>query len=241
MRTLFTFASLGAYLLLSLVLGIKYTILGKRGKIKEQDDFLHKIVYHWARTMVKSTGGKVEVVGLENIPEQNVLYVSNHQGYGDIPVILGYLPKGKGVVAKIEMSKAPIMSKWMSRMGCLFLDRSSMRQSMQTILDGIEMLKNGKTLVIFPEGTRSKGNEIGEFKKGSLQLAVKSGVPVVPVTMDGTYKMYEANDNKVKPSTIKVIVHEPIYMENLTPEDKKNLAEIVKEIIEKPLQNNQNL
>lgn len=235
MRTLLTFASLGGYLLVSLVLGIKYKSLGKKGKIEEQTIYLEKVVTHWARLMVKSTGSKIEVIGLENIPDQNVLYVSNHQGYGDIPVILGYIPKAKGLVAKVEMSKAPIMSKWMSRMGCLFLDRASMRQSMQMILQGIEMLKSGKTMVIFPEGTRSKGNEVGEFKKGSLQLAVKSGVPIVPVTMNGTYKMYEEK-GKVKPAAIQVTVHPPIYMEKLTPEEKKNLAEIVKKVISGPLQ-----
>ncbi len=237
MRTLFTFAALGGYLLLSLVLGIKYKLLGKMGKLEEQDIYLHKVVKNWATTMVKSTGSKVEVVGMENIPEKNVLYVSNHQSYGDIPVILGYLPKAKGMVAKIEMSKAPIMSKWMRHMGCIFLDRSSMRQSMQMILLGIEMLKSGKTLVIFPEGTRSKSNQLGEFKKGSLQLAVKSGVPVIPVTMDGTYKMYEET-GKARPTTIHVTVHPPIYMENLTPEEKKNLAEMVKNIIQAPLLKN---
>lgn len=234
MRTILTFGALGGYLIVSLFLQIKYNYLGKKGKHEKQAEYLDKVVTHWARLMVRATGGKVEISGIENIPERNVLFVSNHQGYGDIPVILGFLPKLKGVVAKVEMAKTPIMSNWMRRMGCLFLDRSSLRQSMQMILDGIEMLKSGKTLVIFPEGTRSKGNTVGEFKKGSLQLAAKSGVPVVPVTMDGTYKMYEEK-GKVKAATIKVTVHPPIYMDALSPEEKKNLAEVVKKIIEGPL------
>ncbi len=234
MRTLFFYLSLGLYLLVTIVLSMKYNWLGKKGKLEAQEIYLEKLTTHWGRSMIKACFSKVEVTGLENIPERNVLFVSNHQGYADIPVILGFVPKLKGIVAKIEMKKAPIMSIWMTRMGCLFLDRSSMRQSMQMILNGIEMLKSGKTLVIFPEGTRSKSNHLGEFKKGSLQLAVKSGAPVVPVTISGSYKMFEEKGG-IRPATIKVTVHPPIYMDNLSPEEKKNLAEIVKKIIEGPL------
>lgn len=230
MRTMFTFGTCAIYMLYSLILEIKYFYLGKIGKIKEQEDFLHRITIHWSKTMIKSTGSKVEVLGLENIPDCNVLFVTNHQGYADIPLILGYIPKLKGIVAKIELKKIPILSGWMMRLGCIFLDRSSLRQSMQMILNGIEDLKNGHTLAIFPEGTRSRSKQVGEFKKGSLQLAIKSGVPVVPITIDGSYKVYE-EFNKVRPAQLKVIVHPPIYMENLSSEEKKNLAEIVRNII----------
>lgn len=236
MKTILFMIYLGLYMVYSLAFSVKYKILGAKGKIQEQEAYLDKVSSNWGKSMVKGIGCKVDVIGLENIPEQNVLYVSNHGGNIDIPLLLGYLPKLKGFVAKIELQKAPIISTWMTRLGCLFLDRSSIRQSMDMILQGIEMLKNGKTLVIFPEGTRSKGTQLGEFKKGSLQLAVKSGVPVVPVTIENSYKTFEEK-KRIRATDIKITVHKSIYIDTLTPEQKKGLAEIVREVIAGPLNN----
>lgn len=234
MKTVFFMIYLGLYMLYSLTFSIKYKMLGAKGKIEEQEAYLHKVTSRWGKDMVKGIGCQVEVIGVENIPTENVLYVANHGGNIDIPLFLGYLPKLKGFVAKIELQKAPIISTWMTRLGCLFLDRSSIRQSMDMILQGIEMLKNGKTLVIFPEGTRSKANQLGEFKKGSLQLAVKSGVPVVPVTIKNAYKSFEEH-KRINAADIQITVHKPIHIDTLAPDQKKNLAEIVRDIIEKPL------
>ncbi|PKM50903.1 MAG: 1-acyl-sn-glycerol-3-phosphate acyltransferase [Firmicutes bacterium HGW-Firmicutes-7] len=230
MRTVFFMIYLGIYMAVSLVFSIKYKYLGAKGKKIEQDAYLDKVSVRWGRDMVKVMGCDVEVIGLDHIPDENVLYVSNHGGNIDIPLCLGYLPKLKGFVAKIELKKAPIISSWMKRLGCLFLDRSSIRQSMEMILQGIEMLKNGQTLLVFPEGTRSKSNVVGEFKKGSLQLAVKSGVPVVPLTIENSYKTFEEN-KRICPAKIKITVHKPIYMDSLSPEEKKNLAEMVRKVI----------
>lgn len=236
MKTIFFMIYLGLYMLYSLIFSVKYKLLGAKGRFEEQEAYLDKVSSRWGRDMVKGIGCTVDIIGIDNIPEQNVLYVANHGGNIDIPLLLGYLPKLKGFVAKIELEKAPIISTWMKRLGCLFLDRSSIRQSMDMILKGIEMLKNGKTLVIFPEGTRSKGTQLGEFKKGSLQLAVKSGVPIVPVTIEGSYKSFEEY-KRIRAANIKITVHKPIYIDNLTPEEKKNLAEIVRDVIAGPIIN----
>lgn len=230
MRTIFMFGFFALYQVYSILHVIRYKFLGLIGKKDKQKELLEKISTRWAKNMIKTTGSTVEVIGLENVPGINVLYVANHQSYLDIPLIMGFLPKFKGFVAKIELAKMPIVSGWMKAIGSLFLDRTSIRQSMQVILEGIEMLKNGSTLVIFPEGTRSKDGLVDEFKKGSLQLAVKSGVPVVPVTIDGTYNAYE-KFKKVIPTKIKLTIHPPIYMENLTTVEKKELAETVRTLI----------
>lgn len=227
MRTIFSFGALGVYLIFSLSCLLKWKVMALVGRPEaERQAYVHKVAAIWGRFMVKSTFSKVEIKGLENIPEGNVLYVGNHQGYMDIALLLGYLPKGKGFVAKIEMAKAPIMSGWMKRMGSIFLNRSDLRQSVEAIKTGIEKLKNGETLVIFPEGHRSKGGPMEEFKKGSLQLAVKSGVPVVPVTIDGSYQAYEEH-HRIRPAKVLITIHPAIYMDSLTPEEKKGIAEIV--------------
>ncbi len=99
--------------------------------------------------MVRFTGSTVDVKGLENIPDRHVLFVSNHQSNFDIPLLMGYVPKFKGFVAKIELEKVPVISWWMKKMNCLFLDRNDMRQSLKVIIQGIGLLKAGHTMVVF--------------------------------------------------------------------------------------------
>jgi 1-acyl-sn-glycerol-3-phosphate acyltransferase len=235
-RTIIWFIIFWIYLIVSLFQNIRYWYFGKVGNEEKQTMILHNTTSRWARNMVRFTGTKVEVNGEENIQDRNVLFVSNHQGNFDIPVIMGYIPKLKGFVAKIELAKMPIVSGWMKKLGCLFLDRKDPRQSLKTILKGIEELKEGKNLVVFPEGTRSKGRyTIGEFKKGSLKLAIKSGVPIVPVTIDGTYKILEER-NRISKTKVSITIHEPIYMENLSNEEKNELTNYVYDIIKSGLQ-----
>lgn len=230
LRTIYWFTGFWVYQLASLFLGIKYKSLGKKDK-KLQQEFLGQATKKWARTMIKMTGSQVEVQGLENVPEETVLFVSNHQGNFDIPTLMGYLPKSKGFVAKIELEKLPIVSKWMKRIGCIFLDRSDPRQSLKTILKGVELLKSGHSMVIFPEGTRSKGKAMGEFKKGSLKLATKSKVKIVPVTINGTYTLLEEK-KRITKSKVLIKIHEPIDTVNYNQKEQGDLTEKVYHIIQ---------
>lgn len=233
-RTIYWFIAFWLYQVVSLVMKFRYWYLGKRGKTEKQQEVLYRTTKKWAKTMIGLTGSKVTVTGLDNIPERNVLFVSNHQGNFDIPIFMSYVPKLKGFVAKVELANLPIVSGWMKKLGCLFLDRKDPRQSLKVILKGISSLKEGKTLVIFPEGTRSKGNTIGEFKKGSLKLATKSGVPIVPVTINGSYRLLEEK-KRIQKSEVKIVIHPPIYMEDLSKEDENNLNNIVYEKVKSGL------
>ncbi|PKM55367.1 MAG: 1-acyl-sn-glycerol-3-phosphate acyltransferase [Firmicutes bacterium HGW-Firmicutes-5] len=232
-RTYFFYFVLVSYLLLSGFAYLWYLFIGLFGK-KYQYRYLHKMTASWGRLMVALSSSKVELVDLYKLPEGNVLYVSNHQSYYDIPLLLGYLPKPKAYVAKIELSKVPLISHWMRVMGCLFLDRGNLKQSLKVILQGVEDLKNGKTLVIFPEGTRSKSYTMAEFRKGSLKLGIKAGVPIVPITIDGSFKMYEAKKAITK-DHVRIIVHDPIYPHLLSKEEQDNLSETVRGIIMAPI------
>ena len=235
MRTILWFVDFWAYQVFSVFIMAKYIILGKITSKEKQKEYLEKIITNWAKHMVEATKTKVEVVGLENVPKDNVLYVSNHQGSFDIPLLLGYIPKLKGFVAKTELKKTPMVSKWMKEIGCIFLDRDNIKQSLNAIIDGIEKLKNGSTLVIFPEGTRSKCNEISSFKKGSMKLGTKSNAIIVPITIDGSYKIYE-EQNKIVSTEVKIYIHKAIDTKSLTKEDKENINEIIYDIIKQPLQ-----
>ncbi|HAG04943.1 MAG TPA: 1-acyl-sn-glycerol-3-phosphate acyltransferase [Lachnospiraceae bacterium] len=187
----------------------------------------------WGKRRLKAAGVKVEVKGAENIPDKKgILFVSNHQSDFDILVLLGYIPVEKGFVAKKELSKIPLLSRWMRTIHCLFIDRSDMKQQAKTIVDGIKLLKEGKNMVIFPEGTRSKGGPRHEFKAGSFRLATKSNAPIVPVSIDGSYKAFEANPHGyIRPCTVKLTIHKPIFTENLTKEELNELPKKVEQIV----------
>ncbi|WP_242142839.1 MULTISPECIES: 1-acyl-sn-glycerol-3-phosphate acyltransferase [unclassified Bacillus cereus group] len=205
---------------------------------QEKDRLVYKTTNWFGKKMVRAAGAgsTVEVKGLENVPkDQPVLVVSNHQSNMDIPVLLGYLNKPIGFVSKAEIKKIPIVPAWMELMNCVFMDRSNRRQSLQAIKEGIELLKKGHSLVIFPEGTRSKGGEIGEFKAGSFHLAIKSGVAILPVTIEGTYKMFEANGNRLKPAHATLTISKPITPEQYGNMDVKELTQYTKDMIAAPL------
>lgn len=226
-----------AYFFLSIPLTIptllKVKKLTKDGKIEERDALVHKFTSNWARKLLKILDIKVNVHGTENLPkDKNVLFVGNHQGNFDIPIYMSYIDVPKGFVAKIELTKIAGIKTWMEYMNCIFMDRSSIRKAGEAIVKGIKSLKSGNSLVIFPEGTRSRSDKMGEFKAGSFKLATKSKVPIVPVTIDGSYKIMEANANKhLKTATVNLYIHPMIETANLTKEEQDNLPERVKSIV----------
>lgn len=234
LRTYFFYFMLGLYLFISLFGYLWYMILNLFSKDKAYQS-LHKSTALWGRAMVRLSGSTINVLNTDKLPEGNVLYVGNHQSYYDIPLLLGHLPKYKAFVAKIELAKAPVLSMWMKEMGCIFLDRGNLRQSLKVILHGIEQLKSGETLVIFPEGTRSKGYTMRDFKKGSLKLGIKANVPIVPFTIDGSFKMYEERGNKITKSVVNIIIHDPIYPDQLSKEEQSELSNTVRDIIMAPI------
>ncbi|MGE5677907.1 MAG: lysophospholipid acyltransferase family protein, partial [Pseudomonadota bacterium] len=145
--------------------------------------------------------------------------------------LLGCIDIPKAFVAKVEMLKMPMIRSWMKHMNCVFLDRKDIRQSLQVMNAATEYLKKGYSMVIFPEGTRSKGRAMGEFKAGSLRIAVKAGVPIIPVTINGSYKLMEANGFFIKPAEISVVISKPIETSGLTKEEANLLNEKVISVI----------
>lgn len=208
----------------------------KAGKNDEYEKYVTESVTDWAKRRMKDSGANVNVYGIENLPKDgSMLFVSNHQSNFDILLLLSYVPVAKGFVAKVELGKFPFINEWMKRIHCLFMDRSDIKQSAQIIVEGIKQLKSGINMVIFPEGTRSKTGKMGEFKAGSFKLATKSKRPLVPITIDGTRNIMEANNYKIKAETVNLYIHKPIDTTTLTKEEMAELPEKVKAIIEADL------
>ncbi|GAA0749246.1 MULTISPECIES: lysophospholipid acyltransferase family protein [Clostridium] len=219
---------------------IKTKRFNEKDMAEEKERLTFKATSAWANSLLKVAGVRVNVHGLENLPkDQNVLFIGNHQGNFDIPIYISKIPVPKGFVSKIEVKKIPGVSTWMEYMHCVFMDRSNLRKAGEAIIQGVKVLKNGHSLVIFPEGTRSKGDKMGEFKAGSFKLATKSKVPIVPVTMSGSYKIMESNKRKwiIKPANVDLYIHPAIETTNLTKEEQDILPKKVYEIVKSKLPN----
>lgn len=211
---------------------IKIKFLTSKGDLDARRKYIHKITFNWAKLVMKAAGAKINIIGLENIPkDETLLFVSNHQSNFDIPLLLSCIDVPKGFIAKKELENWPLISTWMKYINCIFMDRDNLRKSAEAIVDGIKILNSGYSMVVFPEGTRSKGKPIGEFKGGSFKLATKSKCTLVPITINGTYKLMESNKNFVKSSDIELVIHPPIETRSLDKEELENLPETVHSII----------
>lgn len=231
-RTFFWFIYFWIYLLGLLPSLFKAKRFNRAGNFAERDIIVAKGVGSWARALINMAGGNIVVTGEENVPANGaVVFVSNHQSNFDVPILLGCIQKQKSFIAKIEMLKMPLIRSWMKLMQCGFMDRNDMRQSIRTINEAVETIKQGYSMVIFPEGTRSKGDQLGDFKAGSFKLAIKSGVPIIPVTIDGSWHLLEEK-GYLKPATVYLTIHESIPTEGLNREGAEELSIKVKAIIQ---------
>ncbi|MEA4972328.1 MAG: lysophospholipid acyltransferase family protein [Candidatus Metalachnospira sp.] len=195
------------------------------------DAYVGEIANNWAKGRMKDIGSKVIVTGAENIPkDRNFVLIANHQSDTDVFAVLSTIGRPLAFVAKVELEKIPILKIWMEELGCLFMNRSDMRQSMKTILEGIKRLNAGCSLAIFPEGTRAVGPML-EFKGGSFKLATKSNVPILPLTIDGTHEIYEDNHGWIKPAEIRLTYHPIIETKDMSKEEQKELPQRVQAII----------
>lgn len=234
MRTFLWFSSFWLSTFYTLLFIPKANRFLKKGLVEEKRRYINRVASDWAKGLIKITSSSFEVIGLENIPKnQTVLFASNHQGNFDIPILLAYIPFPISFVAKKELIKLPIVSTWMKLMECVFIDRKDLRQSLRAISEAIEILKSGQSMIIFPEGTRSKSMQMEPFKPGSLKLASRASVPVVPTTIVGSYKMFEANNNKIKPAKVKIIFSPPVETGDM--EKSTDLTGMVQEVIKENL------
>jgi 1-acyl-sn-glycerol-3-phosphate acyltransferase len=119
----------------------------------------------------------------------------------------------------------------MRLLGCIVIDRGDLRQSAGAIARGIRDLRAGRWLVIFPEGTRSKSGNLQRFKEGSFKLASRSGATIVPLTIDGSFRLLEGNGNRIGPGAVRLTIHPPLAAAERAAGDKAALAERVQTII----------
>lgn len=233
-RTILTALTIGLYLIVTYP--VQLFLRATRGTHKERNDRIaSRMIRGVLRIMIKIAGIRLTVTGKENIPDEPVLYVGNHRSYFDIVTTYVAIDNVCGYVAKKEMGRFPIFNKWMELLNCLLLDRSDIKQGLKTILAGIEQVKNGISIFIFPEGTRSQTDEMLEFKEGSLKIADKSGCAIIPVAIKGTDNVWEKHVPFIRPAKVHIHFGEPIYPKQLSRDEKKFLGASVRELIQKTL------
>jgi|LSQX01.1.fsa_nt_gb 1-acyl-sn-glycerol-3-phosphate acyltransferase len=188
-------------------------------------------VKYWGRRLVNMTGSEVEIIGKENLPDdKRICFVSNHQGMFDIPLVLGFVGRSCGFVAKKELLKVPVLAWWMLEIPCVFIDRSSARKARESIIKSAEVIKNGHAMVIFPEGTRSKGAPMGEFKRGSFKLPTMAEATIVPLAINNTWKILEET-GKIKAQKLTLEIMQPIRPEDPIYQDQQALCAHLEEQI----------
>ena len=220
------------FLILSTPLMLVEWIIGKwNPDLKSRSSLA---IVNWAfRWVIRLSGVKVVVKGEENIPKDTaVLYVGNHRSYYDIILTYVRVPRPTGYVAKIEMLKIPLLSIWMKNLHCLFLDRKDIKQGLKTILAGVDLVKNGISVCIFPEGTRNKTKDTFlPFHDGSFKIAEKGGVPVIPMSIVNSSAVFEDHMPKIRRSTVVIEYGKPIDIKSLDKDTRKNIGNYVSGII----------
>lgn len=206
-------------------------ILTKQGKIEKRNALVRKHAKKLIRRISRLAGVTFDIQGLENVPkDRNVVYIANHQGIFDVIALMMVPPEICGFLAKQELSKIPLAGTWLEYMGCIFVNREKPREAVAALDMAEEKVRNGESFIIFPEGTRSKNGEVGEFKNGAFRVAKNTGVPIVPVALEGTYKAWEEK-KRISPAKVKVRVLPPIETEGMTREEYKTIGAKVRELI----------
>jgi 1-acyl-sn-glycerol-3-phosphate acyltransferase len=201
--------------------------------------FAHGCARAWSWLILATTGVEVRVEGLDRVQRgRTYVFVSNHQSIYDIPVLFWSLPFQLRIIAKDSLGRFPVLGPHLKRTGHMLVDRR--RPDRAGIFGWASALTSkGLSLIIFPEGTRSRDGHLGKFKGGSLMLAMQAGLPVVPLSVVGSRHVMRKGELTTRPGQVRLVVHEPIEMAaNPEPavQEVRALADRVKAIIQPPVE-----
>ena len=238
MRTILLVLVILVFFLFSLILFPVTWLIGKKfpaAQEKTERTVLKGII----RFALFLSGTKVTVIGLENVPKDRpVLYVPNHRSYYDILLLYRSVTGPTGFLAKKEVGKVPVLNLWLKRIHGLLLDREDVRSGLKTILEAIDLVKGGTSMVVFAEGTRGKSpddTDLAPLHEGSFKISTKSGCPIIPVAITGSSAILEDHFPWVRSAKVIVEYGEPIDPASLEGDNKKFPGRYVHGIIEEML------
>jgi len=190
----------------------------------------------WCRLVAWSIFARIRVHGVEHVrPGQSYVYMANHSSLIDTPALFAYLPYPFRIMAKRELFFVPFMGWHLWTAGHFPIDRRDRRRAARSLRRVIEGVRGGTSLVVFPEGTRTRDGRLQEFKPGTFKIALKAGVPIVPVTIRGTFRLLPSTTLAPKPGRVDVILGEPIETRDYNHERLPELIERTKDVIRRTL------
>ena len=191
---------------------------------KEYKPFVDKNVREWLVPLIDMADVDFVVKGKELVPtDEPIIYTPNHASMFDIPAVFLNAPTMPMFIAKKELSMFPFLKHWMWVLDCVFVDRQKKNGSRSSLHEAIEMVKSGRSLVIFPEGTRSKDGKLGEFKGGAFRIATKTGAAIVPVAIRNARACFEANGMMCVPTDVTVTILPAISTKGMSRDAQKTL------------------
>jgi len=190
----------------------------------------------WSRIMLAAAGARVQIHDLPQAYRHDpCMFIANHGSMVDIWVMFTFMPASARFVAKQELFKIPVFGWVLRASGCVAIDRGRRQEAIRSLQSAGEQIRAGRSVVLYPEGTRSKDGRLGPFKKGAFHLAVKAGVPVVPVSIRGSFEMLPPGSWRVNPGVIDVQLDAPIDVAPYQPSNPNGLLNHVRSIIEQRL------
>ncbi len=222
------------FLILSIPIFFIEWLIGKKNPALRDISSLR--IVQWAfKVILWLSGCRLTVIGEENVPkDEAVLYIGNHRGFFDIVATYARCPRLTGYMAKKEIERVPLLSVWMRLLHCLFLDRDDIRQGLKTILTGIEHIKNGISVCVFPEGTRSTGSDQTEllpFREGAFKIATKTDCPIIPFALTNTSAIFEDHFPFIRGTRVTLEYGKPFRPSALDKADKKTIGAYTRNII----------
>ena len=190
----------------------------------------HHCAKLWGKVCLLANGVHLEMEGLEHLHKEGpYVFMSNHQGSYDIFSLLGYLPFQFKWLVKKELFLIPVLGWGMAAVGYISIDRAGTRETVEAMNKAARKIREGMSVVIFPEGSRSPDGSIQPFKKGGFTLAVKSKVPIVPIAIAGSREINPKDKMTVSPGNIRIRIGQPIETEHCSMKDRMSLMENVRE------------
>lgn len=240
-RTILVALIVTLYLILGIPVLLIEWVIGKISP-KAKDYSCLRLVQGAFKLIMFVTGVKLTVIGEENVPkDQAVLYVGNHRSYFDVVMTYARCPGLTGYIAKVEMLRIPLLRDWMKALYCLFLDRDDIKAGLKTILQGIEYIKRGISICIFPEGTRNRSDTMMPFKEGSLKMAEKTGCPIIPMAITNSAEIFENHIPSIRRCHVILEYGKPILPAELSREERKFLGAYTQKRIQEMLDKNRAL
>lgn len=190
--------------------------------------------YFWSPVALFVMQARVKTEGFDKIdPKENYLIMANHNSFIDIPILFKTLPFYTYFIAKKELRKIPLLGRYIKAYGMIYIDRSDRTKAKQSIARAGELIRDGKHVIIFPEGTKSKDGHLGPFKKGGFHLAAQANVPILPIKLHGARKVWPNKQPfRLGRGKIRVIAADPISPEVLKDMELDNRIAYVRNIID---------